>query len=504
MDITPSLAAELDDSLAADLDDNGRLGLVKRYLEGDHDLPYMPKTAKREYKALAERSRPNWLPLVPDEFNKGLAVDGIRLPRVQENHPVWRYWQINGLDARQTIAHRGALEYGVSYVLVLPGAEKDRPVIQPLSPLRSLALYEDDDDEFPRIALQRLGTYAEGDKTRQLLAVYDDIHRVVFSRADDGGPARIESTEEHGMGVVPFVRFRERLGTESCGLVRPFKTYQDRINDVAFNIAMALQYASFRQRWATGLAIPEDDEGNPVEPFQSAVDRLWVSTSDSTKFGDFAQTDISGHQAEYKAAVASLAAAAQIDADLFAGNMTNVTGAALVARRYRTLRKLSEYQLLFGEAWEQVFQLAATAAGTEAPDDLAEVQWRDTSGEEMLAKVQALAELANNLNVPARALWEEIPGMTDAKVKRWEEFAEADPLLALTEEIKRQGTAPAAASDAPTDDEADTELITKADADTFSTLVRSGVEQESAARKVGIDGLEFTGGTPVTMRPPGE
>ncbi|QWY81826.1 portal protein [Microbacterium phage Honk] len=444
MAVTTKLAAELDEKLRHDLGRDERLGLPRRYLRGDHDLPYMPRKVKPEYKALAEKSRPNWLPLVVDEFAKGLTVDGYRRPRADDNVAAWRYWQDNGLDARQDIAHRGALEYGTSYVLVLPGADKSRPVIKPLSPLRSAAWYADPDDDFPELGYELLGTFKEGEQKRQRVAVYTATERVIFSRPVEGGDMRHEATEEHGLGVVPFVRFRDRLDGESLGLVRPFKTHQDRINDIAFAIAMAIQYASFRQRWATGLAIPEDDEGNPVEPFDAAVDRLWISEDGEARFGDFAQTDISGHQVEYKSAVATLAAAAQIDADLFAGNMTNVTGEALLARRHKTNRKTDSFKLLFGEAWELVFKLAARAAGEPEPEAEAEVRWRDTSGEDMLAKVDALGKLAQMLNVPAEALWEEVPGVTDSKLKRWRELADAagqDALTLLTAELQRQAAA---------------------------------------------------------------
>lgn len=505
MDITPKLAADLDARLTHDLKDDARLGLVRRYLAGEHDLPYMPKAARSEYRRLAEQSRVNWLPLIPDEFTKGLAVDGYRLPKDHENIAAWEFWQDNGLDARQTIAHRGALEYGVSYVLVLPGSAFQRPVIRPLSPLRSAAWYADDDDEFPEIALQRLDTFRDGQTRRVRIAVYDETRKVTYSRPVEGGEMRHESTEQHNLGVVPFVRFRTRLDGESEGLVRPFKRHQDRINDVVFSIAMAMQYASFRQRWATGLLVPEDDDGNPVEPFQSAVDRLWVSTSGDTKFGDFAQTDIRGHQDEYKAAVASLASAAQISPAVLTGDLVNVSADALLSIRQGTNRKLDEYKLLFGEAWESVFRLAARAAGMEEPDVSAEVRWRDTSGEQMAAKVDALGKLAQMLNVPADALWEDVPGMTDSKLQRWRDSAREDPLATLTAEITRQT---AGATDERTEAPADAPspaidaTAEKARADALGVLIRSGVDPQSAARRVGLEGVEFTGAMPVSLRLP--
>ena len=96
-------------------------GKVRRYLRGHHDLPYMPRGAKAEYRILARKSITNWLPLISDTFAKALWVDGYRPAQAADNAAGWAYWQANGLDSRQAIAHRGALEYGASYALVLPG-----------------------------------------------------------------------------------------------------------------------------------------------------------------------------------------------------------------------------------------------------------------------------------------------------------------------------------------------------------------------------------------------
>jgi hypothetical protein len=441
MDITPALATELDMILTMDLRKDGRLGLPKRYLSGDHDLPYMPRKHKPEYKEIAEKSRVNWLPLVVDEFTKGLALDGFRAAKASDNADCWAYWQANGLDARQTVVYRGTFGFGASYVLVLPGKDKKRPVIRPLSPLRSAAWYLDDDDEFPEVGLIRGATFREGQTRRQEVQLVDDTRVITYSRPIAGGDMRWERTEFHGLGVTPMVRFRDRVDGEATGLVRPFKVHQDRINDVAFSIAMANQYAVFRQRWATGLAVPEDDDGNPVEPFQAAIDRLWVTDSDQARFGDFAQTDISGLQAEYKSAVASLAAAAQISPSVLTGDLVNVGADALLSLKTGQNRKLDEYKLLFGESWEQVFSLASRAAGVPEPASDAEVRWKDTSGQQMAAAVDALGKLSQMLGVPQEALWEDVPGMTDQKVQRWKAAVKADGLAALTAEIARQ-TAP--------------------------------------------------------------
>lgn len=439
--VSPNIVEALDKQLAADLGRDGRLGLPHRYLTGDHDLPYMPKKARREFKLLAQTSISNWTPLISDTFAKSLFVDGYRSSNGADNAAPWAYWQANGLDARQTIAHRGALDYGTSYVLVLPGT--DSPLIRPLDPLRSLALYSDEDDEYPEVAFRRIGTTS--DKTI-LVEAYDADAVYYYAKADGATDWALTGVEEHGLGVVPFVRFRERLTGESTGIIRPIIPLQNRVNLAAFATQIAIQYASFRQRWATGLAIPEDENGNPIEPLEAAVDRLWVTPDHEARFGDFAQTELSGHHTAYDSAVRTLAAVSQISPNILTGDLVNLSAEALAQLQDTTQRKLTEYEMLFGEAWEQTLRLAARAAGDDlgASDLAAEIRWRDTETRALKDTVDSLGTLAEKLQVPVEALWEKIPGTTAQEVERWRALTPEDPLAALATEINRQTAATSA------------------------------------------------------------
>lgn len=440
MAVDAALVERLDGSLAQDLEPvQGRLGKVRRYLKGEHDEPYMPQGAKAEYKHLAKRAITNWTPLLSDTYAKGLFVDGYRPARSGDNLTAWNYWQENKLDARQSIVHRGALEYGTSYNLILPGTANARrvPVMKPLSPLRSAAWYRDEDDDFPEVALRRRGTTVDGTR---LVELYDKTSRYTFALPKDGGTWRLSKVEDHGLGVTPFVRFRDRLDGESLGIVRPIINLQDRVNEVVFATLIALQYASFRQRWASGLAIPEDDDGNPIEPFQAAVDRLWVTDSEGARFGDFAQTELSGHMLAYESTVRTLAAVSQVSPNILTGDLVNLSADALAQMEASTQRKISEYETLFGESWEMSFHLAAQAAGDPgAADAGAQVRWRDTEARSLASTVDALGKIAQMLQVPVEALWEKIPGVTDQDVTYWKSIKDSTDVLGeITAELQRQ------------------------------------------------------------------
>lgn len=438
------LAERLVSALKRDLEKDGRLGKVKRYLKGDHDLPYAPRGAKLEYKALAQKAITNWLPLISDTYAKALFVDGYRPAKETENAKPWSYWQANGLDARQTIAHRGALEYGTGWVLVLPGDPE--PSIRPLAPTKTLGMFEDDDAEWPTYLVTRKGKTEGGDV---LWTLYDEENAYTVTESDSGSFA-LAGTERHGLGVCPVVRFRDRLDGEAEGIIAPLINLQDRINEAVFALMIAIQFASFRQRWATGLAIPEDDRetledgtpnpnfGKPLEPFKAAVDRLWVTDSAEAKFGDFAQTEVSGHLNSYESAVRTLAAIAQISPHVLMGDLVNLAADALAAINDSTTKRGGQWETLFGESWEQVFRLAAAAAGDKAAasDKSAQVRWRDSEARSLAQTVDALGKMAQMLQVPVEALWERVPGVTQQDVEAWKKLAKSgDSIKALADAL---------------------------------------------------------------------
>lgn len=461
MALDAKLAERLDSELRRDLSRDGRLGKVRRYLNGDHDMPYMPRGARQEYRHLAKRSITNWTPLLSSTYTRGLFVDGYRGAREADNAAPWSYWQANRLDARQSIAHRGALEYGASYTLVLPGTLKTKrvPVMQPLSPLRSAAWYQDPDDEFPEIGYRSKGTTSDGTRLIELL---DRESVYTFAKPKDGDTWTLSRSDEHGLGVTPFVRFRDRLDDEAVGVIAPAINLQDRVNEVVFSTLIALQYASFRQRWATGLAIPTepvlDEQGQetgeelPVEPFEAAVNRLWISEDAEARFGDFAQTELSGHHAAYESTVKTLAATAELSPVVMMGDLVNIGADALAALQDGQQRRTNEYETNFGESWESAFRLAAHAAGdaANAADTSSQVRWRDTEARSLASTVDALGKVATMLQVPVEALWEKIPGVTDQDVLRWKTLRQTDPLAEIAAEIARQGSSASAQLTPPT------------------------------------------------------
>ncbi|MER5903028.1 phage portal protein [Streptomyces mirabilis] len=432
-----------------------RLNRIADYMCGKHASVYVPRGARAEYRWLIDRAKVKILPLVVTVVSQNMYVDGYRPKGSDDNAAPWAVWQANRLDARQHGVHRAALTYGASYVVVMPG--KPVPVITPFSPRRLTALYADPvNDEWPIFAIEdRLENTVKGQ--RRVVRVYDDQARYTLTGKPDGTQLQLDGDNavmRHNLGVCPVVRFvntDDLDGDGVLGEVEPLIDAQDQLNMTTFNLLMAQQYAAFRQRWVTGMAPPLDDAGNPMEPFRSRVDGLFVAEDADTRFGEFGQTDLKGYLDSREATIRHISTLSQVPPYHLLGQMVNLSAEALAAARDGLDRKIDERESLFGEGWEQALRLAGLAAGDKRAweDTAAQVVWRDTSARSLAQTVDALGKLVTMLGVPPQELWERVPGVTQTDVGRWKKAAEqGDAMGRLNGIIEKQMSQPSAAAPA--------------------------------------------------------
>jgi len=445
--------------LSARRAESGRLSLIHEWVKNRAQDIYVPESATAEYRKLVDQARFNILPLLISSLAQNLFVDGYRPAGRSENAEVWSVWQANRMDARQAGLYRAALKYGYSYASVLQpgvGQDGDHPVITPWSPRRMTALYADPiNDEWPQYAVS-VGIprpVLDSNSPTQMvtdITVLDEqfmytfeVPAEVVQPAVAGNysqylpfeglavdPSRVV-TVEHGLGVCPVVRYLDAYGDlddGAEGVVEPMLPAQRQLNQSTFGLKMAELYAAFRQRWVTGMAIPEDADGNAVEPWNAAVNRVWQSDSPDTHFGDFAETNLGGYLDSRDKTLLYVASARQIPPhSLVVGNaVSNVSAEALAALEAGHQQDIAEHKTSFGESNEQLLRLCGRVMGDVATweDRSAQVVWRDTTPRSLAQIADALGKLATQLEIPPRELWERIPGVTQQDIERWEAGAD--------------------------------------------------------------------------------
>lgn len=402
---------------------------VRDYLRGDHARSYMPKTHENEFQALRQRAIGNWLPLVVTAIAQNLFGEGYRRPKEAESLGCWEHWTRNGMDSRQSLVYRSALAYGEAYVVVLPGDPS--PVIRVHSPLVMTVVQDDPDAEWPDYAIRRVKKSRDERGEDGVVWEIIDSEGVWTFFVPDGAQSASEytvlSAEVHGFDVCPVSVFRNAWDDDpdaaftSLGEVEPLIPIQERINDTTLGLLIAQQYSAFRQKWAAGIQIPKGADGKPVETFEAAVNRIWMTASKDVRFGEFSQTDLKGYLESMDSAIKHMSAIAQVPPHYLLGGMVNISAEALAAAEAGLTRKVSERKTIFGEAWGRVMRLCAFAVGdyAAAEDTEARFIWRDTEARSLAATADALGKLKQMLEVPAEALWEMIPGVTPFQRAEW-------------------------------------------------------------------------------------
>lgn len=411
--------------------EESKLAKIHSYWRGKQRFEWLASQVPGEIRRLAEMSRVNVIKLVVDTQAQGLYVDGYRSARASEDEAVWDVWQRNRFDARQIGVHRAAVAYGLSYVTVLPGDPV--PVMRGASPRKLTTLYGEDD--WPMWALEKRG---KSKANQQLYRLIDD--EAVYWLSSDGGEVEWISTQKHGAGVTPVVRFRavEDLDDDVLGEVEPYYELQDQINVTTFALLVAQHYGAFRQRYILGWIADSEEQ-----KLKASAERVWTfeDSPNEIAVGEFGQTDIKGHIESREATLRHLATVSQTPAHELLGQLVNLSAEALAAAEASRDRKQEQTQRVMGESHEQGLGRAGQYLG-RAPDPKAYVRWRDTTTQSLPGLVDALGKLVQMLGVPPQALWERVAdalGISQQELDDWKAQAEqGDPLAGLGAMLDRQ------------------------------------------------------------------
>lgn len=411
--------------------------LLGRYYEGDHPLPVAHDRAREAFQRLLRQSRANWCGLIIDAVAERLHVDGFRMETTDEaaDADAWGIWQRNGMDAESELVHVEALICGESYVTVWSDPDDvETPLITAEHPTQMVI------DTMPgrrQLVAAAMKVWEDdwSGETHATLYLPDGIWKYRRRSSNTKWTEREESIA-NPLGEVPVVPFRNRPRLLAGGRseIDDVLDIQDRINKTILDRLMAGEFAAFRQRWATGMEIPTDDEGNAVEPFRSAVDRLWISEDPETTFGEFSATDLGPYIDAVEADVQHMAAISRTPPHYLLGKMLNISGDALKAAESGLASKAKSRTRHFGEAWEKVMRLAfAVLDDPRAKVQDSQTIWSDVETRTEGERVDALTKMAT-LGVPRAALWERW-GASQQEIARWRDLQLEESLIAPTEEI---------------------------------------------------------------------
>lgn len=220
-----------------------------------------------------------------------LAVTGFRaVGETEPDEALRRLWLANDMQEQSHMAHIDTLTYGRSFVIVW-ARPNGSPLVTVESPKQMTALYD------PATGALTAALKQWQDRTGTWFAVLYEADTIT----------RYEGSAEHALSVVesipnplgepPVVALVNRqrlLDVDGVSEMTDILDLTDALNKTMTDAMVTSERFARPQRYAIGLEIQEDEDGEPVKPFDGN-DELWQSEETDTKFGQFEAARLDGY-----------------------------------------------------------------------------------------------------------------------------------------------------------------------------------------------------------------
>jgi hypothetical protein len=411
-----------------------KMKLADDYYNGYHPLPFLTRSheakMRDEFANMIEDSKSNFMRLVVDAVEERMQVEGFRVSASssqQTDKETWRIWQENSMDSESSVAILEALVKGVSYLSVW-GDGESTPTIAVEDPTQTIVGYAPGSNFKRRSAALKIWEDDISGHVRANVYMPDGIHKfvstqgleptmntVVTDTADEtsfegsrtrGGSVRVDVAAGSSpprwieldsefvvnpFGVVPIIplRNRPRLLREGESEISDMTPLQNQINGFLFLLALAGYFGAHKQRWASGIKIAEDANGNPKE-LLSGVDTLWQNENPEGRFGEFSQTDLDGYMKAIDQKVMHIAVTSRTPRHYLEQEDQSPSGDAIESAESGLIKKVGRKMRPFGEGFEETLRVARLFAGLgESPSD-SEVVWADPATESVASTTDAV------------------------------------------------------------------------------------------------------------------
>lgn len=434
-------------SLESELDERTPLiDVYDDYFDGRHRLTFVSARFREVFAQMLAAVADNWCPVVVRASVERLHVQGFRMTeQADSDSAAWEIWQRNELDEGADLAFTEAVKHGESYLLVWwDDLNPERARITVEHPLQVIVRRVPGDRTRLRAALKR---WWDPDFEAWFATLWtpDTVYRRWRGPKDAWwspyGDAAAEPNPLQTVPVVPLVNDPHMLPSRPPGalLAVPHRipessivglgrsdladvvSTQDQVNKLVCDMMVASELGAFRQRWATGLEVPRDPEtGDPIEPFRSAVNRLWIAENADSRFGDFAATDLDNYIKAITSRIQSLASRSRVPWHyLLAGMGAVPSGESLRAAETGLVAKVADKQRSFESPLERAMRLAFQVEGDvdRARAWKAEVDWAQSESRTESQYVDALVKKLS-IGVPIRQLWEDY-GYSPQQIERF-------------------------------------------------------------------------------------
>ena len=360
-------AQDLQDDLERIRERSAQLRTLREHWEGRPPTAFLSTKAREQLDDRLPRLSVNFPRLLVSSYVDRMNLSGFRLSNGDPAPKAWDRHRRCGLQGRADLVHTDRLMYGAAYVTVWPEATGPAVVLD--SPFTMTV----DSDPLTGTVHRATRTWVHK-RARHALVIEPD--RITRWRAD-GTDADAGGQWEHVTGpelspwgadgivpVVPFIRRMSSDDHQGTSVAADVLDLTDAENKLMGDAMVTSEAYARPRRWATGLEIQEDEDGNPIDPF--ARDRSLQSEDPDTKFGQFDPARLDSY-ADMSATITQLIGAMTgLPAHYLGlhGDQPANADSVRAAEAQLTLRVLSELEQMNGP-WGQVATLVDLAANLD-------------------------------------------------------------------------------------------------------------------------------------------
>lgn len=355
-----------------------------RYYTGTQPLTYLSPDARKNLDNRLSTVSVNIPRLLVDTLGERLRVVGFTDPAV------WPHWTRNGMQTLSATCHREAMMLGDCYVLVWADHRGPRITVESAT---QIAVAHD-----PATREVTAGVKRWEDRTGTWAVEYGPEEIVKHHSPTRGATTGFRVVERlaNPFGRPPLVHFRngDRLVVDGISEMLDVIPLTDALVKVTTDMLVASEFTARPRRWATGIELVEDDNGDTINPIPEG-DRAMISEDPESRFGQLPGSDLSGYETAVGVLMRQISAVSGLPEHALGITGENPASAdAIRASEAALTAKAEARQGQFGQAWTEVAQLVLAADTGRDPDSFDPVPvWADASTRSVAAEADAAVKL---------------------------------------------------------------------------------------------------------------
>lgn len=397
------LPTELDATLSAIAGNRAVLDSRRSYYEGRQAAAYLSEKSREALKGGLSRLGVNYCRLNVGALAERLDLIGVERDG-EPDAELWRIMQAAGIERLAPMVHTDRLAAGAAYVTVWAD---DRGQLT-LSGDTAASVHVETDMSGRVIFAGRVWSTAAGDRavlmTPETIRHYQTTTTPATHAGASGAWQPSGDAIENPLGRVPVVPFVRRMSLDDPAVGVPvfadILDLSDALNKILADALVTSEYFARPRRWATGLELEEDDDGNVIDPFGDS--RLLQSEAPETKFGQLDPPSLSSYSELVQTITQQIGAITGLPPHYMGLNGDQPASAeGTNAAENQLVQRADTEQAACSRPWAEVLDLAATI--TRQPSGDRSARWADTQSRTPAQDADAAAKL-HGIGVPLDAL----------------------------------------------------------------------------------------------------